>query len=518
MRRLLLFLPLVLLNFYCLYPQSRKFARYAEEDIEGVMSEAYWRIWNLDVQQKIDEDIDKHRKSTVVITLPDAVPITLVQVQQIAHEFIFGAHIFNYNQLGSNACNQQYKDLYGTLFNSATVPFYWKTFELEPGSLRFSGGYYDTEAYWNNEPNPKSQLYWRRPATDPVVEFCLDKKIRVHGHPLIWGNRKWQHPDWIFQNYLTPEEKERMDQLVTEYANTENRLDSESYSDAYNNMSTICLDAQFPHFAKSLKELFRKRIIEIANHYGGRIDSWDVVNESAVEPSKASILGSSGLMKSAYGIMPRDYAYQAFRTADEVFPNAVLLNINDYWTGPEYPAQVMNLQKRGCRIDLMGLQMHLFDPQQCLDIAAGKEIQTPRQVYEVMRRMARTGLPIHLSEVTITSPSLEENGQAIQAIIAQNLYRLWFSIKSIMGITWWNVVDDCGAPGEPSLSGMFTREMEPKLAYYALDNLINTEWKTNLTLVVDEHGQIEFRGFKGNYLIKYKDSNGDEQTIAYYLK
>ena len=65
-------------------------------------------------------------------------------------------------------------------------------------------------------------------------------------------------------------------------------------------------------------------------------------------------------------------------------------------------------------------------------------------------------------------------------LFPRNLYRLWFSIKPMMGITWWNVVDDCGAPGEPSVSGLFTRNMEPKPSFYALDKLINHEWKTRL--------------------------------------
>ena len=105
----------------------------------------------------------------------------------------------------------------------------------------------------------------------------------------------------------------------------------------------------------------------------------------------------------------------------------------------------------------MGAQMHLFDPQSCLDIAAGTtDAQSPQAVYETFARLGKAGLPIHLSEITITAPNNDERGQAIQAVIARNLYRLWFSLKPMMGITWWNVVDDCGAPGEPSVSGLFS--------------------------------------------------------------
>ena len=86
-----------------------------------------------------------------------------------------------------------------------------------------------------------------------------------------------------------------------------------------------------------------------------------------------------------------------------------------------------------------------------------------------------------------------------------------------MGITWWNVVDDCGAPGEPSVSGLFSRDMQPKPAYFVLNDLINNEWKTRLTLAAGNDGTIQFRGFRGNYRISWTDENGQEQQMIYHL-
>lgn len=128
------------------------------------------------------------------------------------------------------------------------------------------------------------------------------------------------------------------------------------------------------------------------------------------------------------------------------------------------------------------------------------------------------GKPIHLSEITITAPDTTEKGRMMQAIIARNLYRKWFSIKPMMGITWWNVVDDCGAPGEPSMSGLFTRGMNPKPAYYALNNLINKEWKTVLTQNASADGTVKFRGFKGKYRLSWKDKNGAERFAYVHVK
>ena len=106
----------------------------------------------------------------------------------------------------------------------------------------------------------------------------------------------------------------------------------------------------------------------------------------------------------------------------------------------------------------------------------------------------------------------------IQAVIARNLYRLWFSEPGVTGITWWNVVDGGGASGEPSYSGLYDIDMDKKPVYEVLDNLINHEWKTNLTVRSDENGLLKFRGFRGVYKLSWKDKKGKEHSMEYNLR
>ena len=124
----------VVLSSITLYAQG-PFPKSAKEDKEKIMSEAYWKIWNPEVQAKIDDDIEKYRKSNAIVDLKDVAAGTDVKVEQISHDFVFGAHMFNFNQLGSPDANQKYRELYGTLFNRATVAFYWKTFEMQPNPI-----------------------------------------------------------------------------------------------------------------------------------------------------------------------------------------------------------------------------------------------------------------------------------------------------------------------------------------------------------------------------------------------
>ena len=486
----------------------------SQEEINSVISQTYRDLWNDEEQKRIDADIEKHRKADGEFQLPPSAAGRCVKAEQISHDFIFGAHIFNYDQLGTDERNRRYKALYGDLFNSATIAFYWKQLELEEGCPRFRAEYRDTPEFWNNCAEPWKQPHWRRPATDPVVEFCLSKGIRLHGHPLVWGNNTWQFPDWLINKL--PFEYLRKADLDRNPAN--GRLPTAGLSEAFKDMTVEEMEQAIPEFTEQINVLITKRIAEIAIRYGDKVDSWDVVNESAMDFKSGSQIPGSKLCKSWYGPMPGDYSYRAFKLAEAFFPPEAKLNINDYNVFQEYLDQTVDLLKRGCKIDIMGSQMHMFNPQTCQDIADGKETyQSPDNITETMDRLSKAGLPIHLSEITITAPGGDRKGEIIQAQITRNLYRKWFSTEKMMGITWWNVVDGCGAPGEPSISGLFTRNMEPKLVYFALDELINKEWRTNLECSADSNGTIAFRGFRGNYRLSWTDDNGTIQTQEYHL-
>ena len=70
------------------------------------------------------------------------------------------------------------------------------------------------------------------------------------------------------------------------------------------------------------------------------------------------------------------------------------------------------------------------------------------------------------------------------------------------GITWWNLGDSTAFGNEnKAMGGLLDNEMNPKLAYQALNQLINHEWKTNLKISSGSHGNVSFRGFYGKYKI-----------------
>ena len=414
------------------------------QDYEDVMSEAYWKIWNSDVQASINKNIEQYRKGDAELNIPSGVT---VKIEQLSHSFIFGGNIFLFGQLETTQQNRQYENTFGALFNSATLPFYWKTLEPEQGKPRYTAGSY---------------YIFRRPPVDPILEFCESNKIMTKGHAIIYGMRRWGHPDWM------------------------------------------------PSDRKEMEFYFEKHIQELALRYKDRIQIWDVVNEPVDQANR--------------GIMPDDYTYKSYKWAMKYFPESVIFNINDidFKSGIPYTRRYVeiarNMIDRGIRIDNVGAQMHIFNPVEAQKIAEGDNILTPAKLTDVVDCLNEVGRPVHVSEVTVCAPDSTSIGSAIQAVIAENLYRFWFSCPNITGITWWNVVDGGGAPGEPSYSGLYDKRMRKKPVYETLDRLINREWKTSLTTTSNAQGVIRFRGFKGHYRATWINKNGKIEIQEFEIK
>ena len=518
MKRFLISLTLLLAAFP-LGAQSPAIPTRGSEDAAGVMSPAYWAVWNDAEQARIDQDIDTYRKADAVFKVGKVKKGTTVRIEQVESEFIFGASAFNWNQLGSTGANARYRKLFGTLFNRATVPFYWKEFEMKPGSPRYEESIIDSEQWWNRTANPMRQPHWRRPVPETIIKWCEEHGVKVHGHPLVWGSRKWMYPAWMQYEGIPASERAALDSLEVLYFSSQ-----AASAPSYKKMSPAQIAEILPTYIRKEEERYLQRVRDIMGRYAGRIDSWDVVNESAKDFGSGSLDPSLPVCKSSYGIMFPDYTFKSFQVAQKCNTWGSLLNINDYVVDDQYINQVGDLLRRGAKIDVLGSQMHLFKPQQCLDIAAGKHLDPvaklvePATVRPFFEKLGSYGIPTCLSEITITSAGEGERGEMIQAIIARNLYRLWFSLPSMMGITWWNIVDNCGAPGEPTISGLFHRDMSPKTSFYALDQLINHEWKTTLDAAPDRKGNISWRGFKGTYRISWTDAKGKAHSEEYILR
>jgi GH35 family endo-1,4-beta-xylanase len=293
-----------------------------------------------------------------------------------------------------------------------------------------------------------SEPIYRRPPPDLVVDFCEKNQIYPKGHTLVWDNPRWAIPTWL------------------------------------------------PQKEELIQPLINQRISTIAQRYGNKIQMWDVVNEIKNRHMEV--------------VMPKDFALKAFEQAEENFPKSSILMINEttsiwYDRKREYSFYYMtieNLLLKKARIDAIGLQCHFFhSEEEFRNVVQGKSMK-PKEIFEVLDTYALFGKPLHITEVTIPTIPNSKEGEALQAKITKNLYRIWFSYPNVQSIVWWNIADGTAAPGEDKWLGGFLREdMTEKPSYQILNDLINKEWKSNMKLKIQQENIISANLFYGKYLI-----------------
>ncbi len=302
---------------------------------------------------------------------------------------------------------------------------------------------------------------WRRPPPDALLAWCKAHNITPKGHPLLWHSI---NPEWM------------------------------------------------PAEPDALHAAYTKRFGEIATRYGNDIPIWDVVNESLVCPA-------------TYPLFSQDRAYVswAFEQAHQAFPDDTLLMINEVMHASHKPVdenayldQVKALLASGAGIESIGFQFHFFSRDALDKQFLADPAYTPDNLWQVYETFSALGLPLYIAEITI--PGSGDNGPATQAEVVEHLYRLWFSVNGMAGITWWNLVDKSAYGNEgQALGGLVDETLQPKPAYQALDRLINQEWKTDYTGKTDANGRVMFRGFAGDYQITATASDGTERVSTLQL-
>ncbi|CAM5777817.1 endo-1,4-beta-xylanase [Cellulomonas persica] len=142
-----------------------------------------------------------HRTSRTVVTVldPHGAPLadTDVTVAQTRHAFGFGCTGFEFIRRtpGESA---PLEDLWLGLFDTATLPFYWRHFEPEPGRIR-------------TEP--------LRDAARRLTELG----VRVKGHPLMWHTLA---PRWLLEHSNDEVERLQRDRITREVSDFAGLVDT----------------------------------------------------------------------------------------------------------------------------------------------------------------------------------------------------------------------------------------------------------------------------------------------------
>ena len=284
-----------------------------------------------------------------------------------------------------------------------------------------------------------------------VARWCRERGIGVKGHSLVWN----QEPPWVGR--MSPELAE--------------------------------------------KHLW-KRVVRESVAFRGLVDTWDVFNESteSVYHAKAKSATAQLHLLNRMGIPQA--VKKSFFMARRANPDAKLL-INDYETTEKYASNIQRCLDQGADIDVIGIQSHMH-----------KGYWGAEKMWDVCNRFARFGKPIHFTELTVLSgrlmPGQDEDWstrrsnwvstpqrEKVQADQVRETYRLLFSHPSVEAITWWDLADRFAWMGAPG--GLLREDLSPKPAYYVVRDLVKKGWHTKVNQPADASGQIQMRGFFGEY-------------------
>ncbi|TDB94272.1 endo-1,4-beta-xylanase [Actinomadura sp. 7K534] len=236
----------------------------------------------------------------------------------------------------------------------------------------------ENEMKWETtEPSRNSFNYG---AADQLVSHAQSQGMAVRGHTLVWHS---QLPDWV-----------------------------ESISSR-----------------TELLDVMRNHISNVAGHFRGDIDYWDVVNEAFED-------GTGARRDTVFQRVIGDgYIEEAFRAARAADPGAELC-YNDYnidgrnAKSDAVYAMVQDFKSRGVPIDCVGLQAHLIVGSLPGDIQAN------------IQRFADLGVNVYITELDIrmqTPPDSQKLAQ--QASDYRAVTSACVAVAACKGITVWGVTD-----------------------------------------------------------------------------
>jgi endo-1,4-beta-xylanase len=309
-------------------------------------------------------------------------------------------------------------------------------------------------------------FYWR--AFEPVqgspettrlkrtAEYFASRGVTVKGHPLVWHTLA---PEWLLE-----------------------------------------LDDAEVEVEKTIRRRIRREVTEFA----GVVDLWDAINEVVILPVFTA--EENAVTRLAQRLGRVGMVTLAFEEARASNPGARLV-LNDFDLSEDYEHLIEECLAAGIRIDALGLQTHMHQGYRGED-----------QVWQILERFSRFGLPLQLTETTLLSgelmpkeivdlndyvvdewPSTPE-GEARQADELVRHYRTVVAHPAVESLTYWGITDHGAWLGAPS--GLIRADGSRKPAYDALHELIRGEWWLPETSTrTDADGSVAVQGFAGRYRV-----------------
>lgn len=284
------------------------------------------------------------------------------------------------------------------------------------GPLRSDGAYRRALGETFSSLTPENEMKWERleprrgaydfADADALVATAGRDGRRVRGHPLVWDQ---QLPAWLTARRWR---------------------------------------------AAELEAVVAAHVRRVVSRYRGRVAVWDVVNEPFEDDG-------SWTPSVFHRVLGERFVAVAFRAARRADPRARLFlnEIAAEHEGPKARALerlVVGLKRSGVPIDGVGLQNHTTD----------RGFPDRARLEEVMRRYARHGLDVEITEMDVALPAGAPPAAAVPAYRAAA--EACASAANCAGLTVWGVTDRHSWLGAAKRPLLFDGGGRPKPAYGAV--------------------------------------------------
>ena len=335
--------------------------------------------------------------------------------------------------------------------------------------------------YWTEAPRndgPKHMEFQGEDRMDGFaaqVDWCLANGLTPKGHPIFWSLAK-AYPEWL---------------------------------------------KRYPF--ETQWKFIEVRVRNLVARFKGKMKIWDVVNEPMWEAAPKNLPHRHWPhLESQENLI--EYIIPVLRWAREEDPDATCV-INDYGMELDphgrdlrtkdgtpvtaksqrdrFVALFKRLREEGAAPDGLGMQAHTGT------------WMSPSQQLSILDEFAEAGVPLHYTEFWADGGHLANAGhppEAVEKMRADYIARVMtvaFSHPSVASFyVWGDIVQSFGFRQDHNSGGLPTSSNQPTVVYETVRRLLRDEFMTREKLVTDADGRARFRGFFGDYSLRYEISPG----------
>lgn len=413
-------------------------------------------------------NIELHRKGEAVIELrtSDGRPMSgaEVTIDQQTQDFLFGNLAFDLTT-GRGPVDErereQWEKAFLKVFNLAVFPFYWNSYEQEPGKPR-----------WKD--------------FEPVIAWCHANGVTVKGHPLSWGSTL---PQWLGKFPENTLDSLLAARILTNTAGFAGQVNIWDVVNEPIHQVPFGMSQTKPYTSSEAADAIEKALRWA--HAGDPnatllVNEYDVVSNLWIDDMKPPRLTK---------------LYHSYHPVGATTPRQTFLSL------------LQEVDRRGVPKFDIGLQTH--EPE--FDWFRAQDF------WDTIDAVAKLGHRVHITELIFPSNGNPITGGArsgnwtreAQADFGEYMYRLAFGHPAVESINYWGFSDRGIWRDE---GGWLDKDYQPKPIYERLTRLIKGLWMTrNLSLKTDDAGVVRFKGFYGKYRVSVRMAGGVEQSFEVHL-